>query len=79
MSLAVKIQLNINQRYLPDWKVWILRGGDFENLIVNIWRASKVRGGFLPRAIQTFHTGLSGVGEIMSNICGNMNMDVAPY
>ena len=31
---------------IPDWKVWKLRGGDFENLIVNIQKASKVRGGF---------------------------------
>jgi hypothetical protein len=26
-----------------------------------------------------YQSTLSGVGEIMSNICGNMNMDVAPY
>jgi hypothetical protein len=44
MFYCLLIVLKVAQ-FTPDWKVWKLRGGDFENLIVNIWRASKVRGG----------------------------------
>ena len=40
----------------PDWKVWKLRGEDFENLIANV---PKLRGEEFPRAQQRFQSGVT--------------------
>ena len=39
-----------------DWKVWKLCNRD---LIVNIYKASKLRTRYLGYVVQTFHTGLA--------------------
>jgi hypothetical protein len=46
----------------PDWKIGKLHAGDFENLIVNIWKASKMCAEDLLRVVQkiqsVFHVNL---------------------
>jgi hypothetical protein len=42
-----------DQNIITDWKVWKLRAGDSENLIVN--KASKLRARYLRRAKQTLN------------------------
>jgi hypothetical protein len=42
-----------DQNIITDWKVWKLRAGNSENLIVN--KASKLRARYLRRAKQTLN------------------------
>ena len=49
--LLYSVLIGLINNWDPNWKVWKLHGRDFENLIVNIYKASKLRGGYLRKLI----------------------------